>query len=150
MRRDTAARLASTVFFAFATLLVAYGLFGLSRFAWHSGMYVDDRLIVFDNGVYPFFWGCLLLVIGQLLHLQRRRQFMGTAAIAGLLVFIWKRVTVPTLGQDVQELFPDAELLNELIFVCVVMLGLALSDRYVQRVIDYVVIRPFRMLMRKE
>ena len=65
------ARFWSAIFLAFATLLVAYGLFGLSRFAWYVGEYFDDRLVLFDNGVYPFLWGYLFLLIGQIFSLRR-------------------------------------------------------------------------------
>lgn len=139
------ARFWSAIFLAFATLLVAYGLFGLSRFAWYVGEYFDDRLVLFDNGVYPFLWGYLFLLIGQIFRLHLRRPFMGAAAFAGLLLLLWKRVTVPAHGTG-QELFPDAELLNELIVMCVVMLGLVLADRHLQYVMDLLLVRPWRAL----
>jgi hypothetical protein len=146
--RSAVARFLSAAFLAFATLLVAYGLFGLSRSAWYVGEYFDDRLVLFDNGVYPFLWGYLFLLLGQLLRLHLRRPFMGAAAFAGLLLFLWKRVTVPAHGVG-QEIFPDAELLNELIVMCVVMLGLVLADRHLQYVIDLLLARPCRALWRK-
>lgn len=149
MRLGTAARILSTAFLVFAALLVAYGLFGLSRFAWYEGAYFDNRLVLFDNGFYPFFWGVLLLVLGQILRFQQRRQFMFAAAVTGLMLFLWMRATIPALGNAGQELFPDAELLNDLILICLVMLGLALADRHVQRIIDFVVVRPYRALLRK-
>jgi hypothetical protein len=149
MTRRTPARFLSAAFLAFAALLVFYGLFGLSRSAWYQGEYFDDRLLLFDNGVYPFLWGSFLLVLGQLLRLRLRRPFMGMAAVAGLALLLWKRATIPTNGHAGEELFPDAELLNELMVVCLVLLGLALADRYARRVIDLVVVKPYRMLFRK-
>ncbi|AMO99578.1 hypothetical protein CAter10_1828 [Collimonas arenae] len=71
---------------------------------------------------------------------------MIVAAAASLVFLIWKRVTVPALSTGGQELFPDAGLLSELIVVAVVLLGFALADRYVQIVIDAIVVRPFRRL----
>ncbi len=70
MRHSTAGRLLGTVFLAFAVSLLAYGLYGLSRFAWYTGACFDDRLVLFDNGVYPFLWGCLFLLLGQCLRLR--------------------------------------------------------------------------------
>ena len=42
----------STAFLVLAIALGAYGLFDLSHFAWYTGEYFDDRLVLFDNGVY--------------------------------------------------------------------------------------------------
>lgn len=144
------ARFLSTAFLALAIALVGYGLYGMSRFAWYRGMYVDDSFILFDNGFYPFFWGCLFLLMGQVFRLHWRRQFMLLASIAGLALFAWKRITIPVLGTGGQEIFPDAALLNELLVVCGVILSLALADRYVQLVIDAVIVNPFRRIVRKK
>lgn len=149
MTRNAVARFLSAAFLFLATLLVAYGLFGLSQSAWYVGEYFDDRLVLFDNGVYPFLWGGLFLLLAQLLRLHFRRPFMGTAAFAGLLLFLWKRVTVPAHGSVGQELFPDVELLNELIVMCVVMLGLVLADRHLPYAIDLLLARPCRALWHK-
>jgi hypothetical protein len=94
----TAGRMVGTVFLAFAASLVAYGLYGLSLSVRYTGEYFDSRLVVFDNGVYPFLWGCLFLLFGQCLRLHFRRHFMGVVAVVGLLFLMWKRITVPELG----------------------------------------------------
>lgn len=143
------ARFFSVAFQTCATLLAAYGLFGLSRFAWYSGEYFDDSLIGFDNGFYPFFWGVVFLVTGQLLRLQGRRGFMGAVAIAGLLVFSFKLMTLPKLTPIGQALYPSVDLLKDLIIVCVILVGLTLADKRIQQGIDWVVVRPFRALRRK-
>lgn len=150
MRHGTAGRLLGTVFLAFAVSLVGYGLYGLSRFALYTGeFFYDDRLIAFDNGVYPFLWGCLFLLLGQCLRLHLRRLFMGVAAAAGLLLLLWMRLTAPEVGNTNEKLFPDAELLDDLMAVCMAMLGLMLADRFVQRLIDIIVIKPSCLLWRK-
>jgi hypothetical protein len=149
MTRSTPGRILSNAFLAFAVVLVLYGLFGLSRFAWYQGMYFDDRLVIFDNGVYPFLWGVLLLLLGQLLRLNGRRSYMGGAAAAALLLLLWKRTTIPANGHPREELFPDAELLNELIVIALVMLGLVAADPYLRHVVDFVVVKPWRVLSRK-
>lgn len=82
--KSQALRLFSLAFQTCAALLAAYGFFGLSRFAWYSGEYFDERLIIFDNGFYPFFWAVILLVLSQLLRLHARRMFMGGIAVTGL------------------------------------------------------------------
>lgn len=128
-------RVLSVSFLILAVALVAYGLFGLSHFAGYAGEYVDDRLFLFDNGVYPFMWGIVLLVIGQLARLRHRRLATVIAAGTALALFVWKRATVPSLAAG-QELFPDAALLNELIAVCAVLLCLALADRHIQRLLS--------------
>lgn len=72
---------------------------------------------------------------------------MIVAAAVSLGLFVWKRIMVPALGAGGQDVFPDAALLNELIVVCIVLLGLALADRYVQIVIDTIIVRPFQRLI---
>ncbi|MDO3527520.1 hypothetical protein ACNRBH_09110 [Ralstonia pseudosolanacearum] len=135
MTTGSVTRLLSTAFLSLAVALVAYGLFGLAHFAWYTGEYFDDRLVLFDNGVYPFMWGITLLVIGQLARLHHRRPATFLAAGAALALFVWKRATVPGPVAG-QELFPDAELLNELIAIAFVLLALALADRPIQRVLN--------------
>ena len=124
----------SVSFLVLAVALVAYGLFGLSHFVWYTGEYFDDRLFLFDNGVYPFMWGIVLLVIGQLAHLRHRRLAIVIAAGTALPLFAWERATMPPLAAG-QMLFPDAALLNELMAVCAVLLCLALADRHIQRLL---------------
>lgn len=127
MRTAAPLRIASSVFLAVAVALVAYGLFGLSHFADYTGEYFDERLVLFDNGVYPFMWGVVLLLIGQLARLHHRRPAMLMAASVAIVILAWKRTTVPApvAGQSV---FPDAALLNELLVVAGVILVLALAD----------------------
>lgn len=144
MKSAPASRIASTAFLAFAASLAAYGLYGLSGSTAYTGEYHDSRLIGFDNGVYPFLWGCLLLLLGQCLRLRRRLVFMGATAVTGLLVLAWKRVSIPALENAAEKLFPDAGILDDLIVVCAVMLGLMLADRFFQRLIDFARHRPSR------
>lgn len=127
-------RFLSSTFLALAVALVAYGLFGLSHFARYTGEYFDDRLVLLDNGIYPFMWGVTLLVVGQLSRLHHRRSAMLIASGAALALFVWKRATVPEAVTG-QELFPDAELLNELIGIAAVLSVLALADRPIDRAI---------------
>lgn len=139
-------RIASGAFLALSAAVFAYGLFGLSRFNWYRGAYFDDSLILFDNGFYAFFWGSLLLSIGLLMRLRRGREFTLAAMGAGLTLLLWMRATVPAIRDTGEELFPDAGLLNALIFVCCVLGLLALADRQVQLVIDLLILRPFRKI----
>lgn len=74
------ARLLSSSFLVLAVALVAYGLFGFSRFAWYTGAYYDERMILFDHGFYPFAWGIALLLMGQIARLHHRRPAMLLAA----------------------------------------------------------------------
>lgn len=144
MKASAFARLLSSAFLALAVALVAYGLFGLSHFARYTGEYFDERLVLFDNGIYPFMWGVVLLVIGQIARLHHRRPAMLLAAVAALVLFVWKRLTVPAVIPG-QELFPDVGLLNELIVICSVVLCLALADGHIQRLRSTV----FRVLQRR-
>ena len=137
MTTGSVTRFLSLSFLALAVVLVAYGVFGLSHFSWYTGEYFDDRLFLFDNGVYPFMWGVTLLVIGQLVRLHHRRPAILIAAGTALALFVWKRATVPAPVAG-QTLFPDAELLNELIAICAVLLCLALADRHIQRLLSAV------------
>lgn len=130
-------RFLSLSFLALAVVLVTYGVFGLSHFSLYTGEYFDDRLFLFDNGVYPFMWGITLLVIGQLVRLHHRRSAILIAAGTALALFVWKRATVPAPVAG-QALFPNAELLNELIAICAVLLCLALADRHIQRLLSAV------------
>jgi hypothetical protein len=125
----------SLSFLALAIALVAYGLYALCHFSWYTGEYFDDRLYLFDNGVYPFMWGVVLLVIALIVRLPHRRLAILVAASTALAIFLWKRATVPSQVAG-QKLFPDAELLNSLIAICVVLLCLALADRYVPRLLS--------------
>ena len=110
-----------------AVALVGYGLFGLSHFAHYTGEHFDKRLVLFDNGVYPFMWGVILLLIGQLARLHHRRPAMLTAASAAIVILAWKRTTVPPAVAG-QSVFPGAGLLNELLLIAGVLLLLALAD----------------------
>jgi hypothetical protein len=127
MRTAAPFRLMSSVFLLGAVALVAYGLFGLSHFAVYTGEYLDERLVLFDNGVYPFMWGVILLLIGQLVRLHHRRPAMLTAAGAAIVILVWKRATVPAAVAG-QSVFPDAALLSELLVIAGVLLVLALAD----------------------
>jgi hypothetical protein len=127
MRTTAPFRVASSVFLAAAVALVAYGLFGLSHFAHYTGEYFDERMVLFDNGVYPFMWGVVLLLIGQLARLHYRRPAMLTAASAAIVIFAWQRTKVPAAVPG-QSVFPDAGLLNELLVIAGVLLVLALAD----------------------
>ena len=113
---------------------MAYGLFGFSHFAWYTGEYYDERMVLFDHGFYPFAWGIAILLIGQIARLYHRRPAMLVAASAALVVFLWKRATVPTAIAD-QQLFPDSNLLNGLIVTAIVVIILALIDRPIENAI---------------
>ncbi|MEN3113062.1 hypothetical protein ACFONG_15845 [Uliginosibacterium paludis] len=139
----------SQAFQTFTVLLAAYGIFGLSRFSWYSGEYFDERLIIFDNGFYPFSWAVFLLVLSQVLRLHARRMFMGSIAASGLLVFVFKLMTLPKDDRIGQELFPSPDLLEGLVLACVILLGLVLMDKFIQQGIDWAVVRPFRALRGK-
>lgn len=132
MRAALPLRIASSIFLAAAVALMAYGLFGLSHFAQYTGEYFDERMVLFDNGIYPFMWGVILLAIGQLARLRHCRPAMLVAASGAIAILAWKRATVPPPATG-QEIFPDAGLLNELIIVAVVLLALALADRAIAR-----------------
>ncbi len=134
MKWSVAPRLLSSGFLVVAVALVAYGLFGLSRFAWYTGEYYDERMVLFDHGFYPFAWGIALLVIGQIARLHHRLPAMLAAAGAALVLFVWKRATVPG---DVagQRLFPDPSLLDGLIVTAVAVIVLALIDRPIEQAI---------------
>jgi len=127
-------RALSSGFLVLAVTLVAYGLFGLSRFAWYTGEYYDERMLFFDHGFYPFAWGIALLLIGQIARLHHRLPAMLLAAGAALVLFLWKRATVPG---DVagQRLFPDPSMLDWLIVTAVVVIVLALLDRLIEQAI---------------
>lgn len=139
-------RFFSSSFLALACALVAYGLFGLSHFEWYTGAYYDERLVLFDNGVIAFLWGVSLLLIGQLGRLHHRRVAMLLASGSALGVLVWMRATVPT-AQAGHALFPDPELLNDLIVIAAVVMALALADRLIERAIRNVArrLRPPRM-----
>ena len=127
------ARLLSSGFLVLAVALVVYGLFGFSRFAWYTGVYHDERMILFDHGAYPFAWGIALLLTGQIARLHHRRPAMLLAAGAALLL-LWKRATVPAAIAN-QRLFPDPALLEALIVTAAVVIVLALIDRPVEQAI---------------
>ena len=135
------ARLLSSSFLALAVALVAYGLFGLSRFAWYTGEYYDVRMVLFDHGFYPFAWGIALLLIGQIARLHHRCPAMLLAAGASLLLFLWKRATVPGATTN-QRLFPAPDLLEGLIVISAVVIVLALIDRPIERTIRKALGRP--------
>lgn len=128
------ARLLSSGFLVLAVALVVYGLFGFSRFAWYTGVYYDERMILFDHGAYPFAWGIALLLTGQIARLHHRRPAMLLAAGAALLLLLWKRATVPAAIAN-QRLFPDPALLEALIVTAAVVIVLALIDRPVEQAI---------------
>lgn len=128
------ARLLSSSFLILAMGLVAYGLFGFSHFAWYTGAYYDERMILFDHGFYPFAWGIALLLMGQIARLHHRRPAMLLAAGAALVLFLWKRATVPDAIAN-QQLFPDPDLLAGLIVTAVVVIILALIDSPIEQAI---------------
>ena len=130
-------RLLSSSFLVLAVALVAYGLFGFSRFAWYTGEYHDERMVLFDHGFFPFAWGLALLLIGQVARFHHRRPAMLVAASAALILFLWKRATVPAAVAN-QQLFPDPNLLNGLIVTAIVVIVLALIDRPVEQAIRHV------------
>lgn len=127
------ARLLSSSFLVLAVALVAYGLFGFSHFAWYTGVYYDERMILFGHGFYPFTWGIALLLMGQIARLHHRQPAMLLAAGAALLL-LWKRATVPAAIAN-QQLFPDPDLLEGLIVTSIVVIVLALIDRPVEQAI---------------
>ncbi|MDR5753698.1 MULTISPECIES: hypothetical protein [unclassified Caballeronia] len=137
MKIASVLRLLSVTFLTLAVALVAYGLFGLSHFARYTGEYSDERLVLFDNGVYPFMWGVMLLIIGQLACLRHRRPAMLLAAGTAFALFVWMHVSVP-LPLAGQAFFPDVGLLDSLIAICVVVLCLALADRPIQSLLGLV------------
>ena len=134
------AQLLSSGFLVLAIALVGYGLFGLSHFEWYSGEYYDERLFLFDNGVYPFMWGIALLLIGQFARLHHRRPAMLLAAGTALALLLWKRATVPATVPG-QSLFPDPVLLHGLIVISAVVIVLALLDRPIEQAIQKVLRR---------
>ncbi|RAR64960.1 hypothetical protein C7401_10476 [Paraburkholderia unamae] len=138
MKIASTARLISVAFLSLAVSLVAFGLFGLSHFDRYTGEYFDGRLIVFDNGVYPFMWGVLLLIIGQLARLRLRRPAMLLAAGAALALFVLMRVEIPPPAAG-QAIFPDAGLLDQLIAISSAVLCLALADRPIQRLLSRII-----------
>lgn len=131
-----ATRLLSSSFLVLAIALVLYGLFGLSHFDWYVGEYYDERMVLFDNGFYPFAWGVALLLIGQFARFHYRVRAMLTAGIVAVVVLLWKRATVPVPLAD-HTLFPDKTLLNELIVIAIVIVGLALAEPYRARDSQY-------------
>lgn len=131
-------RFLSSGLLALACALVACGLVGLSHFEWYTGAYYDERLAPFDNGFYPFMWGVLLLLLGQLARLRHRRAAMLLAASAALGVLIWMRATVPAAEAQL-ELFPDPQLLDALIVIAAVVMVLALADPLIARAIRHAV-----------
>jgi hypothetical protein len=131
--KQIACRLSSS-FLVLAVALVAYGLFGLSRFAWYTGEYYDERMVLFDHGFYPFAWGVALLLLGQTVRLRHRRPAMLLAGGVALVLLLWKRATVPSAIAN-QQLFPDPNLLDGLIITAVVVIVLALIDRSIEQAI---------------
>ena len=129
-----ATRFLSSGFLMLAVALVLYGLFGLSNFGWYVGDYHDERLVLFDNGFYPFAWGTTLLLIGQLARFHYRVRAMLTAGSVAIVVLLWKRATVPVPLAN-HALFPDIMLLNELIAISTMIVGLALVDSHIARAI---------------
>ena len=69
-------RLLSSSVLVLAVSLVANGLFGFLHFAWHTGEYYDQRMVLFDHGFYPFAWGIALLLTGQVARFHHRRSAM--------------------------------------------------------------------------
>ena len=134
------ARLLSSGFLVLAVALVAYGLFGFSRFAWYTGAYYDERMVLFDHGYYPFASGIALLLMGQIARLHYRRPAMLLAASAALMLLLWKRATVPGAIVN-QQLFPDPDLLEGLIATAVVVIVLALIDSPIEQALQKVLTR---------
>lgn len=132
MTLRSVARSLSGAYLCLATGLAMWGIYGMSRFQAYSGVFYDPRFVVFDNGLYPFLWGGALLVLGQLCRLKDGRYATLFVSVTGLLVFGWKRLTVPLEGNG-QKAFPDEWLLIELLLICVALAATALADRYLQR-----------------
>lgn len=127
----------SVIFQIFSACLAVCGLISLSRFEWYSGEYYDSRLIVFDNGVYPFLWGMVFLVFGLLMRLFWRRGFLGCVAIIGLFEFSYELIVIPEHIPAGCAVFPSADLLKDLIVVCLVSLGLVLVEKHIRQGVNF-------------
>ena len=121
----------STATLAFAVGLSAWGIYGIVTFVDSSGSGYDPRFFIFDNGFYPFFWGCLLLLIGYFMRFRFRLHALSLLAIIDFVVLGWKQITWRK-----QQL--DADFFSELIAACAVLFVLMILDRYVQRAYDFV------------
>lgn len=120
-------RLFSAALLVLATMLVAYGLFGLSKFNVYVGEFYDDRLGLFDNGLYPFLWGSALFVIAEVVRIRHASRLLMAVSTVSLVIVLRLRAGV-ALKSSGSELFPDRLLLNELRLCCVVLLAISLVD----------------------
>jgi hypothetical protein len=115
-----------------AALLVAFGLFGLSRFVPYAGEFYDSRMAPFDNGVYPFAWGYTLLVVAVLTRVPHADRVAAAASAASVAVLLWMRATSPAPVSGQQQ-FPDDELLRELFVVSLVLFVVSLWVHWLSR-----------------
>jgi len=125
-------RLLGAALLLLATLLVAYGLFGLSKFNAYVGEFYDDRLVLFDNGLYPFMWGAAFFVFAELFRIRHAARVLAGVSAVSLCVFLWLKARAPVAVSG-QQFFPDRSMLNELLIACLVLLSVALADLLISR-----------------
>jgi len=131
----------SCAFLVLAFTLAIYGLFGLSHSIWSAkDYYYDGRLIFFDSGFYPFMWGVIFLVIGQLARLRYRKIAMLSAGIIAFIFLAWEYTKAPMPLNELTY-FRDA-FLDTLLMVCLIMIILSLVDCYIQRIFRHFLILP--------
>lgn len=121
----------STTILAFAVALAGWGIYGMRTFEDESGWGYDPRFFIFDSAVAPFFWGCVLLLIGYFMRFHFRLYAVILLAAINFALLGWQRIS-----QRNYQL--DADFFTELIAVCAVPFFLMILDRYVQRVYDFV------------
>lgn len=115
-----------------ATLLVIYGLFGLSKFSMYVGEFYDERLVLFDNGLYLFIWGITFFVIAEVFRVRHAARALTAVSAISLGGFAWLRARAPTTVSG-QQFFPDRALLNELLLACFALLVIGLADLMISR-----------------
>ena len=126
-------RLFAVVLLVLATFLVGYGLFGLSKFNPYVGEFYDERLVLFDNGLYPFMWGATFFVIAEVFRIRHAARVLSVVSAFSLGLFLWLRVRAPAAAAGGQQFFPDRSMLNDLLFACLVLLSIALADLMISR-----------------
>lgn len=125
-------RLLSTALLGLATLLIAYGLFGLSKFNMRMGEFYDDRLVLFDNGLYPFIWGTALFALAEVFRVRHVARVVAVVSAFSLGPLLWLRTRVATAVGG-QQIFPDGSMLDELLLACSFLLAVALADLLIAR-----------------
>ena len=120
-------RILAVALLALATLLVAYGLFGLSKFNAYVGEFYDDRLVLFDNGLYPFMLGAAFFVIAEVFRVRHAARVLSVVSVFSFGLFLWLRARAP-LAVGGQQFFPDRSMLNELLLVCFFLFAISLAD----------------------